>query len=170
MNPPDESVVEYQGQLSLDDVMRGFHLSRKSRGRTVALFLIWGFIAGVVILSLTRPALLPALAWWLFPFAIVAAILDLVTLPMSARKSLRQHQALYAPFQARFDHSGLHSASTHDTSQRPWESFRFWKEDQHTFILAESPTAFRIIPKRMLGNQDADRLRALFRSRIGKPA
>ena len=169
MDPLPEPVVEFQGQLSLQDVKRGFHLSRKTLGRTTTLILVWSFIAAVVVLSLTRPALLPTLAWWLFPFAIVVVLFDLILLPTAAR-SLRQHQALYAPFNARFDSAGFHSASTQDTSKRAWESFKFWKEDRHSFILAESPTAFRIIPKRLLGNQDIDRLRQLLRARLGKAA
>ena len=168
MDPLPEA-VEFQGQLSLQDVKRGFHLSRKTLGRTATLIMGWSFIAAVVMLSLTRPALLPALAWWLFPFAIVVVLLDLILLPMAVR-SLRQHQALYAPFNARFDATGFHSTSAQDTSKRPWESFKFWKEDRHSFILAESPTAFRIIPKRLLGTESRDRLRLLLQARLGKPA
>lgn len=171
-----ETVVEFQGQLTLEEVLRGFHLSRRSRRRTATRILVWVLaIAGAALLM--RPALLPSLAWWLVPvaifllvFAVGDLILDLVILPLVVRKTMRQQQALYAPFRSRFDAYGYHSVSTQDTSERPWEYFRFWKEDRYLFLLAESPTAFRIIPKRLLETGDHDRLRQLLHSRLGKPA
>ncbi len=171
MPPVSDSFVEFEGQLNQQDIMRGFLLNRRTRWRPMMYGAIWFMLAVASFLYFQGSIDLPSSTVWLLVAAALIGIAQLFLVPVFASHTLRQQTALFLPFRARIDTNGFHSESTQDVSQRPWNAFRYWKEDKASFVLAESPGAIRIIPKRFLQNQEAiARLRSLLAAHLGKAA
>jgi hypothetical protein len=164
-------MVEFEGQLTLEDVMKGFRLNSRTVWHRLMPIGLWVLIASTAFLYFQNDFAVPG---WLIGFIAAAsliALLQLALVPFIARRTFRQQEALYAPFRAAADQTGLRCASATDISHRNWNSFRYWKEGDAVFVLAESSAAIRVIPKRLLTASDAaSRLRQLLLTHLGKAA
>jgi hypothetical protein len=78
---------------------------------------------------------------------------------------------LYLPFHTRIDEKGFETRTELDQQQRRWADFKRWCEDGHYFVLVESESTVRVIPKLLLGNAERiAELRELLQRHLGATA
>jgi hypothetical protein len=162
--------VEYSGQLTVDEATRGLLLHLRRRRIWRRTFLPWFFVVLAAPFLLQPHAsllsqLLPAAI-----FAMVGFVLSRVYWPRQVRRSAIDQRLLYQPFQTRVDDEGFETRTELDHQRRRWPDFKSWYEDALLFVVAESSTGVRVIPKRVLGGADqVAELRALLERHLGRP-
>jgi hypothetical protein len=164
--------IEYEGELTADDVVAGYYASLRIQRRdglaTVIQFLFWfvllwaiGLAQGVQLLLLVTLA-----AVSLFRF-----YLNRRRIPSYLKRVHDQSAALRIRFRSRFDDHGFRTTSDLFDDRRPWSVLRFWAEEPDYFFLFEADDLSpRVIPKRVLGGEDAvQSLRDALTTNLGKP-
>jgi hypothetical protein len=164
--------MEYQGQLTADDLVRGYALHRRAARRTPRLIALWigTFLTTIVVLRLwpRSTGTLWGVAGTLLVVGVVAAR---VLVPRRLRRLHEENRAVQAPFRSRLDESGFETLSESDVSRRSWSELRKWREDAEYILLYESTDCFRIIPKRLLqGPEQLEEARRLLVERLGPAA
>jgi hypothetical protein len=162
--------MEYSGQLTVDEATRGLLLHLSRRRVWLRAFLPW-FLVVLAAPFLLQPhssllsQLLPAVM-----FALVGLLLLRVYLPWRVRCSAMEQRLLYQPFQSRVDDDGFETRTELDRQRRRWSDFKSWYEDALLFVLAESSTGVRVIPKRVLaGEARVVELRTMLERHLGRP-
>jgi YcxB-like protein len=165
------TAIEYQGQLSSDD-WRDAHSFHARRSRSSLLQQLIGFLFGASI----------AIAFVLADgrvrlFVFVAATVVLLAGVIQRRRSAQRIQRLYdqsaairADFTTRWDDTGFRTTSSQFDDRRAWKDFVRWRETAHHIFVYEGSDIFRIVPKRLLGEEDLSRLRELLLTHLGAAA
>jgi YcxB-like protein len=143
--------MEYHGQLTADDLLRGYTLHRRSIRKWPRLVALWigTFLATIVVLRLW-PHSIGAVYGVGGTLLVVGALAARVWLPRRLRRIHQENRAMQMPFRTRLDANGFETASDGDMSRRAWSELRLWREDADYILLYESTDCFRIIPKRFL--------------------
>jgi hypothetical protein len=162
--------MEYTGQLTVDDAVRGFRLHRRRQPG----WRWWLLAPGLLLL-----AGLAELESRHFGLALAPAVLIVVVLAMTLVQVIVPWQLrgrspsrpLYLPFHTRIDEKGFETRTELDQQQRRWADFKRWCEDGHYFVLVESESTVRVIPKLLLGNAERiAELRELLQRHLGATA
>ena len=142
--------MEYHGQLTAEDLVRGYALHRRRARNTPRLVALW---IGTVVVTVAVLRLWPPSKGILLGVAGTLCVISVVVSGVVSRRLRRYYQesrAAQAPFRSRLDAVGFETASDADVNRRPWSELRKWREDSEFILLYESTDLFRIIPKRLL--------------------
>jgi hypothetical protein len=143
--------MEYEGQLTADDLLRGFALHQRGVRWTPRLIALWvGIVLGTVVLMQLWPSAGGVLLGAAFALLVVGVLVLRITLPRRLRRLYRERASVRAPFRSRLDATGFETSSESDSSRRPWAELQRWRENAEYILLYESSDSFRIIPKRLL--------------------
>ncbi|HEX2328197.1 MAG TPA: YcxB family protein [Candidatus Angelobacter sp.] len=91
-------------------------------------------------------------------------------LPFAVRSNTRKMYGrsgnLHGPLSLDVAEEKLHFSGASFSSDVTWSHFTRFAEDQHSFVLFQSPGIFNMIPKRHLTPEQADFLRTLLQSHL----
>jgi hypothetical protein len=73
-----------------------------------------------------------------------------LSVPISTRKSYRNHKALHRPYTFSWSETGLAVTSASGEWNVAWSDYLKWDENARVFILYQAPRLFNILPKRAL--------------------
>jgi hypothetical protein len=90
---------------------------------------------------------------------ISVALIILVLTPITARRTFRQQRSLHGELRYQWTASALTINTEYASFDMPWGHFLRWSEGDKTFLLFESDRLYRVIPKRVLTQDQQDSLR-----------
>jgi hypothetical protein len=165
--------------LTADDLVAAallYSWSGLKRPRVIVVWLVLWFVTVLFIARfatepgpLTLEALLPhvpaLLAVTILPLVLVVALVMVVN-PIGARRQYAQQKSLQGEIAIGWSEEGMHFDTEYGAFSMPWNHFHRWVEDKRTFLLFESSRLYRVIPKRVLSEDQQASLRQLL-PRIG---
>jgi len=163
------TTVEYEGQLTADDVVAGYAITldgqRRSALQQFMNFAFWVVMGMTVVLVNGKLRILPLL------MAAIVGVSQILTRRQGRANILRLYAklpALQSRFKSRFDDTGFRTHSDLFDHFCPWRAFGGWKETREHLLVYEGDGALPlIIPKRLFLNPtDLDSLRALLAAHI----
>jgi hypothetical protein len=109
---------------------------------------VLGFLLSLVQVAQGNPfAPLP-----LLPPGVILAALFLVsryvTIPQQAKRIFHQNRELHAPQELEFSTAAMKLTNAYGHTERPWDMFVKWKENDDSFLRYHSDSAFNLVPKR----------------------
>jgi len=146
--------VEYQGQLTLEDVLNGHRIYSHKRLVWWIHTLRWFGIGAAVGLTLAlseKP--LPPLLIICYIILVLGIIARYFIVSRETKKHFAKQQILFLPFRSRIDDSGFETHYGKDSIYRDWSQFTGWIESEKYFVLKQS-VGFCVVPKRVLSNAD----------------
>jgi hypothetical protein len=161
--------MEYRGQLSEEDLVRGFcvHIRKKFRRE----IWIWGSVSvSILVLQLFVPEPNPL-------FIGIACVVPgtliyyrYVRIPQVMRREFRQNPQYGKPFHTAITDEGFETWHGSDNQKRSWTDFKSWRENDEYILLYESDLLYRMLPKRVFQNGiELEQFRDLLKRRIGTP-
>ncbi len=169
----DEKRADIVIQLEPQDLVHALRLHfrqhLRSRGGLIRLAITWllGMVAygilvgGLVdahgaflsILGFAIPALIAIIG---IPFLIVYAMGG-----RAARRTFREQKTLQKPYHFSWTENGVHLWSDFGEARLQWSDFLKARQDRHCMLFYESQRLYRIVPKRVLTNDQIGELQAL---------
>lgn len=98
----------------------------------------------------------------LIPFAVAALTMLLshtLLVPGLARRHYRQYKVLQQPLVITLDEQGSEWRAANGSSRLAWPDYHQWKEDETLFLLYQADNLFQMLPKRLLGPEEAAQVR-----------
>jgi hypothetical protein len=157
-------------RYTLDDYIEAHRLHRKGRlwrqwDRVVGfLFLFISAGTGLLIVSTTPRAYRSALP--LLGLAVFWALLLFVFPRMRIQYVFKRNPYLNQESTIEVSEEGILNENPNMRSQRNWNMFIRWAENNRLFMVYSAPNQFLLLPKRAFGPGEADQLRDLLRGKL----
>ena len=163
--------VEYQGQLTVDDVIAGQRaVARRAHKPLLDEISPWVFWILLCVMLALADGWLRAVPLALGAWVFVLDVINKRRASESTRRYFHSHPALQCRFHSRFDDEGFWTRGELFEDRRSWEALRAWEETADHIIVYESELGFgRIIPKRLFTDPvDLDSLRTILDAHLPK--
>ena len=162
--------VEYEGQLTFDDVVAADAVAAEHGGRRRWFNKLYSYAFWIVMWVLV----LFSSGWLRLPpllLGIMVIIIEAVNhraARAQARRLFETHAALRDSFRSRFDETGFWTKGSIFQDFRSWDAFRAWAETRdHVFVYESEQGWGRIIPKRLLKDPaELEALRAILAAHL----
>jgi hypothetical protein len=166
----DQQRTELVYELTPQDLLHAMRLhfrwhirSRPTIIRFVALWALAVAVCGFIVANAadTNDAIVSTLAFAVIvPFAIVGIPFVIVHVfgRRTARKTYREQKTLHKPVHLSWSENGVRFSSDFGEARLQWTDFLIARQDRHCILLYESRRLYRLIPTRILTE---DQLREL---------
>lgn len=155
-------MIDVRGALAFDDYARAYRAH--TRKMTLVLWAVVAVVCVGIVLGLEGPNR------WIWVGALVAYVLALR--PILAHRQLKKQWQALPPFKREnfnvtFDEHGIHT-TTDDAEpiDQSWQGVRSARETEDLILLYLTPTLYLFVPKRMLTEEELEKLRTLIRRRV----
>ncbi len=169
----DQRRIELVYELTPQDLLYAMRLhfrqhirSRTAIIRLVALWALAVAACGLILASVvdTNDAIVSILSFAIIvPFAIVG-IPFLIVYALggrAARKTYREQKTLHKPVHLSWSEDGVHFSSDFGEARLQWTDFLKARQDRHCILLYESRRLYRLIPTRILADNQLRKLQSL---------
>ncbi|MBM7048881.1 YcxB family protein [Rhizobium lusitanum] len=169
----DEKQTNIFFQLEPQDLMHALRLHfrqhLRSRPGFIRLAITWVLAVvayGILVAGLVDPndAFVSILSFAILAPVAITGIPFLIVYTFggrTARRTFREQKTLQKPLHFSWTESGVHLWSDFGEARLQWSDFLKARQDRHCILLYESQRLYRIIPKRVLTNDQIRELQAL---------
>jgi hypothetical protein len=144
-----------EGNITLEDYQNANRLHRRAKGfRFFLQALVYIYIALMLAFVLFLAVRSPSLGT-ILPLLILVGLFIFIWayIPRRIRKVYEQQKELHLPYTMNLDEAGFHMKNEVGESNRPWNMFVKWKEDNNLIMLYHSDVLFSMISKRYLNEE-----------------
>lgn len=169
----DEKQADIFFQIEPQDLTHALRLHfrqhLRSRAGLIRLAITWILgvaVYGILMANLVDPhdAFLSILSFAILVLVAIIGIPFLIVYTLggrAARRTFNEQKTLQKPLHFSWSESGVHLWSDFGEARLQWSDFPKARQDRHCILLYESQRLYRIVPKRVLTNDQITELQTL---------